>query len=55
MDLEAILRDAALLGLAAGVLVMAAVLLWEMGAYLLKPTATVAATVAKPPFGFCLP
>jgi hypothetical protein len=49
MDLEAILRDAALLGVAAGVIVMAAVLLWEMGAYLLKPTAVVAATVTKPP------
>lgn len=43
------------LGLAAGVIVMAVVLLWEMGAYLLKPTAAVAAAVTKPPFGFCLP
>ncbi len=55
MDLEAILKDAVLLGLAAGVIVMATVLLWEMGAYLLRPTATVAAAVTKPPFGFGLP
>jgi hypothetical protein len=55
MDLEIMLRDAALLGLAAGVIVMAAVLLWDIGAYLLKPTAIVAAAVTKPPFGFCLP
>lgn len=49
------LKDAALLGLAAGVIVMAAVLLWEMGSYLLRPTAVVAAAVTKPQFGFCLP
>jgi len=49
------LRDAALLGLAAGVIVMAAVLLWEMGAYLLKPAAAVAAAVTRPPFGFLPP
>jgi hypothetical protein len=55
MDLEAMLKDAVLWGLAAGVIVMAAVLLWEMGAHLLKPTATVTAAVTKPPFGFCRP
>jgi len=55
MDLQMMLKDAALLGLAVGVFVMAAVLLWEMGAYLLKPATTVAAAVAKPPFGFCRP
>ncbi len=49
------LREAALMGLAAGVIVMAAVVLWEMAAYLLKPTAAVAAAITKPPFGFCLP
>ncbi len=49
------LKDAALWGLAVGVIVMAAVLLWEMGAYLLKPATTVAAAVTKPPFGFCRP
>jgi hypothetical protein len=55
MDLEAMLRDAALMGLAAGVIVMAAALLWGMGVYLLKPTAAVAAAITKPPFGFCVP
>ena len=47
------LKDAALIGLAVGVIVMAAVLLWEMGANLLKPVTTVAAAVTNPPFGFC--
>lgn len=49
------LKDAAMVGLAVDVIAMAMVLLWEMGAYLLKPAATVAATVTKPPFGFCRP
>jgi hypothetical protein len=53
MDLEGMLKQAVLAGLAAGVIVTAAVLLWSLAQTLLRPAATVAAAVtAGPGFGF---
>lgn len=58
MDLEGMLRDAAVFGLAVGVVAMALYLLWQASAHLLKPPAVAAAATtaaAAVEFGFCLP
>ena len=55
MDLEGILRDAAVFGLAVGVVAMALYLLWQASTHLLKPPVVVAAATTAVEFGFCLP
>jgi hypothetical protein len=55
LDLAPIVKEAAWFGLACGVIMMAAALLYLIGTELMKPTATVAAATPKPPFGFCAP
>ncbi len=53
MDIEVLVKEAAFVGLAVGVITMAAFLVWAFGQYLLRPTVTVAAaTTAAVPFGF---
>lgn len=53
MDLETLMRDAALFGLAVGVVAMAGFILYAYGHYLLRPTISVAAaTTSVVPFGF---
>lgn len=54
MDFEALLKDAALVGVAVGVIAMAAVLLYAFSQYLMRPAVTVAATT-KIGVGFQLP
>jgi hypothetical protein len=55
MDIAQIVKDAAWLGLAAGVVVMAFALLYFAGQELMRPKVIAAAATPKPPFGFCLP
>lgn len=55
MDLEALMKDAALIGLAVGVIAMAAFILYTYGQYMLRPAVSVAAATANVvPFGFQL-
>jgi hypothetical protein len=54
MDLETILKDAALFGLACGVIMMAAALIYLLGREL-TPAIPATATIPKPPFGFNAP
>lgn len=55
MDIAQIVKDAAWLGLACGVIVMGVALLYLAGRELLQPKVIVSAAVPKPSFGFCLP
>jgi hypothetical protein len=55
VDLAPIFKEAAYVGLACGVIVMAAVALYLIVTEFMKPAVTVAAAAPKPPFGFCLP
>jgi hypothetical protein len=52
MNFEAMVKDAAVSGLAAGVIFMAGAQLLMIGLYLAKPGTTVAAAIAPTPFGF---
>ncbi len=51
------LKEAALFGLAAGVIMMAAYMIWQLASQLAKPAAVaLAATASSPlPFGFTAP
>jgi hypothetical protein len=55
MDVAQIVKDAAWLGLACGVIVMGLTVLYLMGRELMQPKVIAAAAMPKPPFGFCLP
>lgn len=55
MDIAEIVKEAAWFGLACGVVMMAAALLYLVGRELMKPTVVVAAATPRPPVGFCLP
>jgi hypothetical protein len=51
MNIESLVKEAAWIGLAGGVVIMATVLVYAIGTYLLAPRVTAAAAI-KPPFGF---
>jgi hypothetical protein len=55
MDLATIVKDAALFGLACGVITMAAALIYLFGRELMRPAVTATAATPKPPFGFNAP
>ena len=55
MDLATMVKEAAWFGLTCGVIMMAAALLYLIGAELMQPTVTAPAAAPRPPFGFCLP
>src|SRR5260370_19565837 len=55
MDIAKIVKDAAWIGLATGVVVMALVMVYLAGRELMQPKAIALAAVPKPPIGFCLP
>jgi hypothetical protein len=54
-DIESALKDAALVGLAVGIIAMAIYMIWAYGDYLAAPKVRVAAATPKPAFGFQLP
>jgi hypothetical protein len=51
VDIESLVKEAVWIGLAGGVIIMAAVLVYAIGNYLLTPQVAVVAAI-KPPFGF---
>jgi hypothetical protein len=53
-NIESLVKDAVLFGLAIGILAAALYIILAYGNYLARPKVTVAAAV-KPPFGFQLP
>jgi hypothetical protein len=55
MDIAQIVKDAAWLGLACGVIVMGLAMLYLVGRELMQPKVIAAAAMPKPQFGFCLP
>jgi hypothetical protein len=55
MDIAQIVKDAAWIGLAVGVVAMALVLVYLAGRELMRPKVVALAAAPKPPFGFCLP
>ena len=55
MDIAQIVKDAAWLGLACGVIVLGLAILYLAGKELIQPKAIASAAVPKPPFGFCPP
>ncbi len=55
MDMSSIVKEAAWIGLATGVIIFGAVILWLIAAQLLKPATTVAAATTAIPFGFSMP
>jgi hypothetical protein len=55
MDIAQIVKDAAWLGLACGVIVMGLAILYLAARELMQPKVIASAAVPKPPFGFCPP
>ena len=55
MDIAQIVRDAAWIGLACGVIVMGLAIIYLAGRELLRPKVIASAATPKPPFGFGLP
>ena len=55
MDVAQIVRDAAWLGLACGMIIMGLAALYFAGRELMQPKVIALAAAPKPPFGFSLP
>jgi hypothetical protein len=55
MDIAQIVRDAAWLGLACGVIVMGLAIIYLASRELMQPKVIASAAVPKLPFGFCPP